>query len=202
MRGRVVRPTVPGRVLQGNPLGDPTERVTPVYLPPSYDDAPSRRYPVIYALTGFTGTGRMLLNESFLDEDLATRLDRLIGAGEMGEAIVVMPDCMTRYGGSQYVDSGATGRYGTYTAEEVVAWTDAEFARSPTEPRAACSENRPAVSVRSAWRSTFRKCFQRSRATPATWRSSIAIKSSFPAWCAICRPSSGRPRSFWSAFVR
>src|SRR5260221_4791822 len=118
MPGRVERPTLPSRVLQGNPLGDPTDRVTPVYLPAGYDEAPARRYPVIYAIAGFTGTGRMLLNESFLDEDLATRLDRLIATGEMSDAIVVMPDCMTRYAGSQYVDSCATGRYGTYLADE------------------------------------------------------------------------------------
>jgi S-formylglutathione hydrolase FrmB len=127
MLGRVVKPVLESTVLRGNPLGDPPDRVTPVYLPPSYDEAPSRRYPLIVALAGFTGTGRMLLNESFLNEDLATRLDRLMNNGEMGEAIVVMPDCMTRYGGSQYVDSGATGAYGTYTAEEVISWADREF---------------------------------------------------------------------------
>jgi len=38
---------------------------------------------------------------------------------------------MTRYGGSQYVDSGATGRYGTYLSEEIVSWTDAEFRTIP-----------------------------------------------------------------------
>ncbi len=127
----IVRPVLQSRVLAGNALGDPTDRVTPVYLPPSYDEQPSRRYPVIFAITGFTGTGRMLLNESFLDEDLGTRLDRLIGSGEMGEAIVVMPDCITRYGGSQYVDSAATGPYGTYLAEEIVAWADASFRTIP-----------------------------------------------------------------------
>lgn len=131
MPGRVVKPVLESKALRGNPLGDQADRVTPVYLPPSYDEEPLRRYPVIYALTGFTGTGRMLLNESFLDEDLQTRLDRLISSGQMGEAIVVMPDCMTRYGGSQYIDSSATGSYGAYTAEEVVAWTEGEFRTIP-----------------------------------------------------------------------
>ena len=131
MPGRVIRPILESTVLRGNALGDPVDRLTPVYLPPSYDEAPLRRYPLILALTGFTGSGRMLLNESFLDEDLGTRLDRLIESGQMGEAIVVMPDCITRYGGSQYVDSGATGPYGTYTAEEVVAWADREFRTIP-----------------------------------------------------------------------
>jgi enterochelin esterase family protein len=50
----------------------------------------------------------------------------------MGEAIVVMPDCMTRYGGSQYVDSAATGPYGRYTAVEVVEWADASFRTIPS----------------------------------------------------------------------
>ncbi|MFN2642240.1 MAG: alpha/beta hydrolase [Actinomycetota bacterium] len=131
MEGRIVRPILESRLLRGNPLGDPTDRETPVYLPPSYDESSKRRYPLILAITGFTGTGRMLLNENFFDEDLGTRLDRLIASGEMGEAIVVMPDCMTRYGGSQYVDSGATGPYGTYLADEVVAWADKEFRTIP-----------------------------------------------------------------------
>src|ERR1043165_4183465 len=131
MPGRVIRPILESAVLRGNALGDPVDRVTPVYLPPSYDETLGRRYPLILALTGFTGSGRMLLNESFLDEDLGTRLDRLIEGGALGEAIVVMPDCMTRYGGSQYVDSGATGPYGVYTAEEVVSWADREFRTIP-----------------------------------------------------------------------
>lgn len=122
---------VESSLLAGNPLGDPAARVTPVYLPPSYEDSPARRYPVLYAVTGFTGTGRMLLNESFLDEALDARCDRLIAAGSMGEAIVVMPDCMTRYGGSQYIDSTATGPYGRYLAEEIVSWTDRTFRTIP-----------------------------------------------------------------------
>jgi enterochelin esterase family protein len=131
MLGRVVTPLFESALLRGNPLGDPSDRITPIYLPPSYDESPRRRYPLIVALTGFTGTGRMLLNESFLDENLPTRLDRLIASGQMGEAIVVMPDCITRYGGSQYVDSGATGPYGGYTAEELIAWVDREFRTIP-----------------------------------------------------------------------
>ncbi|MGH2829399.1 MAG: alpha/beta hydrolase [Actinomycetota bacterium] len=130
-RGTVVRPVFHSRLLVDNPLGDPSDRATPVYLPPSYDESPTRRYPVIFAIAGFTGNGPMLLNPSFLEDALDERLDRLIDSGEMGEAIVVMPDCMTRYGGSQYIDSAATGPYGRYTAEELVAWLDATFRTIP-----------------------------------------------------------------------
>ncbi|MHB8512882.1 MAG: alpha/beta hydrolase [Actinomycetota bacterium] len=129
-KGRVVRPVFESKVLRKNPLGDPTDRETPVYLPPTYDDS-STRYPLIIALTGFMGTGRMLLNEAWIDEALDERLDRLIATKQMDEAIVMMPDCATRYGGSQYIDSEATGAYATYLIEELIAWVDATFRTIP-----------------------------------------------------------------------
>src|SRR5437867_2192764 len=116
-RGSIVRPVLASTLLAGNPLGDPADRVTPVYLPPSYDEEPNRRYPLILAIVGFTGTGRMYLNEDWFEPSLPERLDVLIDSGEMNEAIVVMPDASTRYGGSQYIDSPATGPYGRYTGE-------------------------------------------------------------------------------------
>ncbi|TMK17498.1 MAG: esterase, partial [Actinobacteria bacterium] len=130
-KGRVVRPVLQSELLRGNRLGDPSDRVTPVYLPPSYDESPNRRYPMILAIVGFTGTGRMLLNEDWFEPTLADRVDALIDSGEMNEAIVVMPDGATRYGGSQYMDSAATGPYGRYTAVEVIAWADREFRTIP-----------------------------------------------------------------------
>lgn len=130
-RGRVVQPVLTSKLLVDNPLGDPADRVTPVYLPPSYEETSARRYPLILALTGFTGTGRMLLNEDWFEPNLPERLDRLIEDGRMGEAIVAMPDCATRYGGSQYIDSEATGPYGRYAAVDVVEWADREFRTIP-----------------------------------------------------------------------
>src|SRR2546425_4386692 len=123
-RGRVVHPVLESKLLAGNPLGDPTDRVTPVYLPPSYDESSKRRYPLILAIVGFTGTGRMLLNEDWFEPNLPERLDALIDSGEMNETIVVMPDGATSYGGSQDIDSSAPGPYGRDTAVEVITWAD------------------------------------------------------------------------------
>ena len=125
-RGRVEVAVFESRVLQGNPAGDPHERRVPVYLPPSYDAAPERRYPVVFVLTGFTGRGRMLLNDNAWSASLDDRLDALIAAG-CPELIAVMPDCLTRYGGAQYMDSAATGRYETHVVKELVPWADASF---------------------------------------------------------------------------
>ena len=56
IRGTVVIETVDSEALRDNPHGDPARRALPVYLPPSYESAPERRYPVIYWLPGFAGT--------------------------------------------------------------------------------------------------------------------------------------------------
>jgi enterochelin esterase family protein len=129
-RGRVVLERFESAVLAGNPAGDPATRTVPVYLPPSYEREPARRFPVIFVLAGFSARGRMLLNDSPWSPPLDERMDALV-AGGAGEAILVMPDCLTRFGGSQYLDSSATGRYRTHVAEELVARVDARYRTLP-----------------------------------------------------------------------
>jgi enterochelin esterase family protein len=125
-QGRVVWSRIDSRVLRGNPLGDPFRRDLPVYVPPGYDTG-SRRYPVLYALAGFTGSGPMMLNRSGWSEALDQRLDRLQRQRRIGPMIVVMPDCFTRLGGSQYVDSTATGAYARHLVREIVPYIDRNF---------------------------------------------------------------------------
>ncbi len=129
--GRVEQPFLTSRVLADNPLRDPHVRPVPVYLPAGYDDDPGRRYPVVVMLTGYGGTGPHLLNLRAWDESLPQQLDRLIGSGAMAPAIVVMPDCWTRYGGSQYLNSSALGRYEDYLIEEVIPFVDAHYRTLP-----------------------------------------------------------------------
>jgi len=124
--GRVEMMRYESEVLKGNAPGDPHVRTVPVYLPPSYDRETSRRYPVAYVLTGFTGRGRMLLNDNLWVPPLDQRMDALIASG-CGEMILVMPDCATRFGGSQYLDSTATGRYETHLVSELVPHVDRTF---------------------------------------------------------------------------
>jgi S-formylglutathione hydrolase FrmB len=119
---RVIEMTVPGVTLAGNPLDDPTERRIPVYLPPSYDE--KKRFPVIYLLAGFASTGASFMNYSFGRQSVPEMAETLIAEEKMQETIIVMPDCMTRYGGSQYVDSTATGNYETYLVNELIPYID------------------------------------------------------------------------------
>ncbi|MBI3828283.1 MAG: esterase [Planctomycetes bacterium] len=123
--GRIDWRTFESPALRGNALGDPHVRRLPVYLPPGYDQG-AQRYPVAYVLAGYTGTGAMQLNEACWDENLQQRMDRLIAQGKVRPMILVLPDCMTRYGGSQYIDSSATGNYAA-SLLELVAFVDANF---------------------------------------------------------------------------
>ena len=111
------------QALRGNALGDQADRDLYCYLPPGYDGS-QERYPAIYWLSGFTGCGRMMFNADAWAEPIDRRLDRLIGSGAMPPVICVLPDCLTRLGGSQYVDSSATGNYETYIVEELVPFVD------------------------------------------------------------------------------
>lgn len=117
--------------LSGNPLGDPHVRDLYVYLPPGYKSEGAKRYPVIYCLTGFTGRGKMFLNDSAFSLNLAERIDRLVSEGAVRPFIAVMPDCFTRYGGSQYINSSATGNYEDYLTEELVPFVDENLRTIP-----------------------------------------------------------------------
>jgi enterochelin esterase-like enzyme len=123
---KIIIETITSEVLRDNPLGDPFQRRVPVYLPPGYEHN-SHRYPVVYLLTGFTGRGTYLLNDSAFDETIQERMDRLITRGEVQPMILVMPDCFTRYGGSQYLNSSATGRYEDHLINELIPFIDRRY---------------------------------------------------------------------------
>ena len=117
-------------VLKDNPLGDPHVRDLFVYVPPGYERG-EMRYPTVYCLTGFTGRGKMLLNDNAFTPNLAERMDRLIASGTIKPMILVMPNCFTYYGGSQYINSTATGRYEDYLIDEIVPFVDEKFRTVP-----------------------------------------------------------------------
>jgi enterochelin esterase-like enzyme len=121
-------------VLADNPLGDPSSRDVVVYLPPEYDRRPRRRFPVFVDLVGFLGSGPSHVNWSGFAENVPERLERLVRSGAMGPVIAVFPDCWTRLGGNQYVNSSAIGRYADYLVKEILPAVDARY-RSFGDPR-------------------------------------------------------------------
>ena len=63
--GRLLTLEHTSKVLADNPLGDPTTRLLDVWLPPQYDKAAAgraQRYPVLFDLVGYTGSGKSHTN--------------------------------------------------------------------------------------------------------------------------------------------
>lgn len=130
MQGRVVRTSHQSLCLSDNPLGDPHQRDLYVYLPPQYDG--KRRFAVVMMLAGFGSTNHSIAAWSPWQPNSIERFDRLIADGQCQPAILVLPDCFNRWGGSQFIDSEGTGLYQTYLADEVFPFVDAQFRTIPS----------------------------------------------------------------------
>jgi S-formylglutathione hydrolase FrmB len=126
LRGRLDEHVFESEALVGNALSDPHRRPLWVYVPPGYDDD-ERRYPSIYVIQGLTGQVDMWRNRAPFRRNFPELADELIASGEAHPAILVYVDCWTSLGGSQFLDSPATGRYHTYLCDEVVPWVDERY---------------------------------------------------------------------------
>jgi S-formylglutathione hydrolase FrmB len=126
LQGTFEKVVVESEVLAGNPLGDPTRRPLYVYMPPGSKDT-DRRWPTIYMIQGLTGQVDMWLNRSAFEPTMIERTDALFSSDDVPGAIVVFVDAWTSYGGSQYINSSATGRYMDYLCDEVVAFVDDNY---------------------------------------------------------------------------
>src|SRR5437868_9972077 len=114
--GSVSRVTVESQALTSNMLGDPSARVVDVYLPAGHD---GRGLPLLVDLVGFTSSGLSHTNWAGFRENLPERLDRLIGEGTM-PPVVAFPDCFTRLGGNQYINSTTTGAWEDFLLHEML----------------------------------------------------------------------------------
>ena len=131
LRGRYEEITFESNVLKENPLRDPYRRPLWVYLPPGYDEEPTRRYPSVYEIQGLTGQLDMWRNRAPFRKTYPELADELFANGEAPSCIVVWVDCWTSLGGSQFLDSPGTGRYHTYLCDEIVPWVDAHYRTLP-----------------------------------------------------------------------
>ncbi|MEE9269063.1 MAG: alpha/beta hydrolase-fold protein [Candidatus Krumholzibacteria bacterium] len=127
LRGRIDTFVLDSRVLRGNALGDPHRRVVTVYLPLEYDRRPERRFPVFVDIVGFLGAGQAHLNWKAFTEDLPLRIERLVRQRKMGPVIAIFPDCFTRLGGNQYINSPAVGNYADYLLKEILPEIDRRY---------------------------------------------------------------------------
>jgi S-formylglutathione hydrolase FrmB len=125
-RGRVVVDTVRAESLR-NRIGDPARARVRVYLPPSYGESGTRRYPVIYLLHGAGNTDRSWMGDRSGFAGVPAIMDSLIRARAVQDMIVVMPNATNRLGASWYLNSSTTGRWEDFISGDLVRWTDARF---------------------------------------------------------------------------
>ena len=115
---RVERVTVHSPALEGNVAGESADQPVIVYLPPSYDSAPQRRYPLIVLLHGIADSPDIWLKEHHVPELLDAKGP---------EVIVAMPNGATKFLGSFYVNSSVNGRWEDYIADDVIRYVDAHY---------------------------------------------------------------------------
>ena len=124
----VERIKIHGTALEGNLEGDAVDREVLVFLPPSYAQERSRRYPVLYALHGYSIGAEQWSHEIHVPQTIEGAFAQ--GAKEM---IVVLPDSKTVHNGSMYSSSVTTGDFEQFIAHDVVAYIDAHYRTLPNQ---------------------------------------------------------------------
>jgi enterochelin esterase-like enzyme len=123
--------TIHATAVEGNLEGNAVERDLLVFLPPSYAKESRRRYPVVYALHGYSIGALQWSKEIHAPQTIEgafARDPKQAGAREM---IVVLPDSKTVHNGSMYSSSVTTGDFENFIARDVVSYIDAHYRTIP-----------------------------------------------------------------------
>jgi enterochelin esterase-like enzyme len=118
----VERIKVHGVSLEGNLEGNAVERDVLVFLPPGYEKERQRRYPVVYALHGYSIGAEQWSGEIHVPQTIEGAFAQ--GAREM---IVVLPDAKTVHNGSMYSSSVTTGDFERFVASDLVTYIDGRY---------------------------------------------------------------------------
>lgn len=122
----VERIKVHGTALEGNLEGNDADRDVIVVLPPGYSEQKSRRFPVVYALHGYSIGAEQWTHEIHVPQTIE-------GAFALGAqaVIVVLPDSKTVHNGSMYSSSVTTGDFEQFVARDLVGYIDAHYRTIP-----------------------------------------------------------------------
>lgn len=112
--------------IEGNLEGESADRDVLVLLPPSYARNPGKRYPVLYALHGYSIGAEQWTKEIHVPQTVEGGFAK--GAREM---IVVFPDGKTVHNGSMYSSSVTTGDFETFIARDLVHYIDTHYRTLP-----------------------------------------------------------------------
>lgn len=122
----VERIKIHGAALEGNLEKNDVDREVLVFLPPGYAKNKKARYPVVYALHGYSIGAYQWSQEIHVPQTIEGAFAK--GAQEM---IVVLPDSKTVHNGSMYSSSVTTGDFEQFIARDVVRYIDAHYRTIP-----------------------------------------------------------------------
>ncbi len=118
--------TIPGDALRGNPLGDPTARRAAVISPAG--SRASEPMAILYFLPGWGGSP-----DDFLEGGGRAAFSQVVEAlkSDGKPTRLVVADGRTRWGGSQFINSAATGKYADYVSDDVVRTVELRYKVTP-----------------------------------------------------------------------
>jgi enterochelin esterase family protein len=129
--GRIAIHQIDSQALRGNRLADPHLRALHIYLPPGYDDAPARDYPLVLMLASHGNSGPSLLNWRGWEESVNQQADRLINTGVCPPFIMALPDTWTCLGGTLHLNCPAFGHTADHLFDEVIPFVEANYRARP-----------------------------------------------------------------------
>lgn len=112
--------------IQGNLEGNSPDRDVIVVLPPDYAKDRTRRYPVVYALHGYSIGADQWTKEIHVPASVEGAFAR--GVPPM---ILVFPDSRTMHNGSMYSSSQTVGDFERFISHDLIAAIDARYRTIP-----------------------------------------------------------------------
>ncbi|MDQ4121136.1 MAG: esterase family protein [Acidobacteriota bacterium] len=125
--GKLIEAKVHSRALENNLLGDTPDQQVAVYLPPSYETSPAKRFPVIYFLHGYAPENQVMER----GKQFQSLMNKLIATGAVREMIVVVPNGRNAYNGSFYANSSVGGNWEDFISRDLVSYVDSNYRTIP-----------------------------------------------------------------------
>jgi pimeloyl-ACP methyl ester carboxylesterase len=116
------------RSLERNRLEDPCVRDVGLLLPPEYEQGDDNNFPLILCLSGFGTTGpSMAETRNVFEAPLYARIFLAMKTKRVPSAIIAFPDCSTRYGGSQFVNSTNASNMQDFLIDDLIDCLDQNY---------------------------------------------------------------------------
>jgi enterochelin esterase-like enzyme len=122
----VERIKIHGAALEGNLEGDAVDRSVIVFLPPSYATEKDRRYPVVYALHGYSIGAEQWTSEIHVPQTIEGAFAKGLEGDDRGAARFE-----DAHNGSMYSSSVTTGDFERFVSHDLVAYVDAHYRTIP-----------------------------------------------------------------------